>query len=484
MHPAVVKHVLLPLHELALRRGTLRYLRELEQSQWWTLDRLRDFQAVKLRRLLVHAHAQCPFFRARLDAAGVDPTTVTLAALAALPTLSKADIFEHAADLTNSTVPGGLYHCTTGGSTGKPLAFKIDRRRQAADQAARARTRRWFGIDLGERELYLWGSPVELAAQDRLKAVRDALTNHRLLNAFRMTPSAMSAYLDEIARFDPVHIFGYPSSIARLVRHAVAGGRSIQARSLRAVFATGELFQPADRATIEEHVSVPVADGYGSREGGFVAHECPRRNVGPPPALDVAKPCQGWPTHETSDPGDAPGRPPRDAQRGYHVTMESLIVELLDAAGRPVPDGQPGEITLTHLDAFGMPFIRYRTGDIARRSGQACPCGRGLELLQIIEGRRTDMLRTAAGGFAHALSVIYVLRDEPAVREFKITQQPNLDLDVQIVPRAPLDAARQTHIAEQLKRRIGPDIDVRIDLKDEIPPDPSGKHRCVVSLAS
>ena len=446
MLPTVVKHVLLPLHELALRRGTLRYLRELEQSQWWALDRLHDLQVAKLRRLLVHAHAQCPFYRARLDAAGVDPTTVTLDALASLPTLSKADILEHATDLADPTVPGGLYHCTTGGSTGTPLAFKIDRRRQAADQAARARTRRWFGIDLGERELYVWGSPVELAAQDRLKAVRDALTNHRLLNAFRMTPSAMSTYLDEIARFDPVHIFGYPSSIARLVRHAVAGGRSIQARSLRAVFATGELFQPADRATIEEHGAVPVADGYGSREGGFVAHECP--------------------------------------ERAYHVTMESLIVELLDAVGRPVPDGQPGEITLTHLDAFGMPFVRYRTGDIARRTGQACSCGRGLELLQIIEGRRTDMLRTAADGFAHALSVIYVLRDEPAVREFKITQQPNLDLDVQIVPRAPLDAARQTHIAEQLKRRIGPDIDVRIDLKDEIPPDPSGKHRCVVSLAS
>lgn len=446
MHPAVVKHVLLPLHERALGRGTLRYLSELEQSQWWSADRLRDLQVRKLRRLLAHAHARCPFYRARLDGTGVDPQGVTLDTLSLLPTLSKADINEHANAMTDPTVSGGLVHSTTGGSTGTPLAFKLDRTRQAADQAARARTRRWFGIDLGERELYLWGSPVELAAQDHLKAVRDALTNHRLLSAFRMTPSAMSAYLDEIARFDPVHLFGYPSSIARLVRHALLCGRSMQNRSLRAVFVTGELFQPADRATIEEHVTVPVVDGYGSREGGFVAHQCP--------------------------------------ERAYHVTMESLIVELLDAGGRGVPDGEPGEITLTHLDAFGMPFIRYRTGDIARRSALACPCGRGLELLEIIEGRRTDMLRTTAGGFTHALSVIYVLRDEPCVREFKIIQQPNLDLDVQLVPRAPLDAARQARIADQLKRRIGAAIEVRIHLRDEIPPDPSGKHRCVVSLAS
>ncbi|MBN2560229.1 MAG: phenylacetate--CoA ligase family protein [Phycisphaerae bacterium] len=451
MHPLIVRHVLLPLHELALRRGTFRYLRELERSQWWSTDRLRDLQATKLRRLLAHAHARCQFHRRRIDEAGVNPATVTLDELPSLPTLTKADIVEHGDTMTDEAAQGDLLHCTTGGSTGTPLAFKVDRRRQAADQAARARTRRWFGIDIGEREVYLWGSPVEHAAQDRMKAIRDAITNHCLLNAFRMTPEVMSAYLDEIHRFDPVHVFGYPSSIARLVRHAVDCGRSIQGRSLKAVFVTGELFQPADRSIIEEHVTVPVADGYGSREGGFVAQQCPLST--------------------------------------YHVTMESLIVELLDPTGRTVADGEPGEIALTHLDAYGMPFIRYRTGDVARRAAKPCVCGRGLESLEIIEGRRTDMLRTTAGGFAHALSVIYVLRDEPAVKEFKVVQRPNLDLDVSIVPREPaaegrrgaFDLARRGRVAELLKRQIGRDIGVHVHLVDEIRPDPSGKHRYVVS---
>ena len=446
MHPFIVKNALLPLHEKALRRGTFHYLRELEHTQWWPADRLRELQTAKLRRLLAHAQARCPYYRARLEAAGVDPATATFEALSRLPALTKADIREHGDEIADPTVRGGLFSCTTGGSTGAPLAFKMDRSRQAADQAARARSRRWFGIDVGERELYLWGSPVEHAAQDRLKALRDVLTNQRLLNAFRMTPAAMSGYLDELRRFDPVHLFGYPSSIARLVRHAVACGRSMRNGSLRAAFVTGELLQPADRAVIEEHLGVPVADGYGSREGGFVAHQCPAG--------------------------------------AYHVTMESLIVELLDGAGRAVSEGQSGEVTLTHLDAFGMPFIRYRTGDVARRRADHCPCGRGLEALEIIEGRRTDMLRTAAGGFAHALSVIYVLRDEPAVREFKIVQQSNLDLDVQIVPHGTFQDARRARVAGLLRRQIGSGIAVRIALVDEIPPDPSGKHRHVVSLAS
>ena len=445
MHPLVVRHVLLPLHELALRRGTFGTLRALERSQWWPTQRLRELQATKLRQLLSAAYAHCPFYRRRIDQAGVDPAALTLDQLSRLGPLTKADISRHGDAMINRTARGKLQHCTTGGSTGMPLAFKIDRRRQAADQAARARTRRWFGIQVGQRELYLWGAPVEHAGQDRLKTIRDALTNHRLLNAFRMTPDVMSAYLDEIHRFDPVHIFGYPSSVARLVRHAIECGRSAENRALKAVFVTGELFQPADRAVLEEHVSVPVADGYGSREGGFVAHQCPAG--------------------------------------AYHVTMESLIVELLDPAGTPVAAGEPGEITLTHLDAYGMPFIRYRTGDVARGAAGQCACGRGLESLEIIEGRRTDMLRTRSGGFAHALAVIYVLRDEPAIKEFKVVQRPNLDLDVSIVPRQAFETARRRHVADLLKRQIGREIDVHINLVDEIRPDPSGKHRHVVSQA-
>ncbi len=445
MNPALVRHVLLPLHELALGRTTFRDLRKLEVSQWWPAERLRELQGEKLRRLLTHAWQKCPFHRQRLDQAGIDPAAATLESLAGLPTMTKADIRRHGEEMIDPAVPGGLHRLTTGGSTGSPLSFVVDRRRQAADQAARARSRRWFGIDVGEREAYLWGSPVELARQDRLKALRDTLTNHRLFSAFCLTPQIMSSYLVQLQEFDPVHLFGYPSSLARLARHAARTGVRLRNPSLRAVFASGEVFDPADRAVIEEQAGTPVADGYGSREGGFVAHQCPAG--------------------------------------GYHQTMESLIVELLDAEGRPVAEGQPGEITLTHLDAYGMPFIRYRTGDLARASRGVCPCGRGLELLEGIEGRRTDMLRTAAGGHAHALSVIYVLRDEPGVTEFKVIQRPNLDLEVQIVPGAEWNEEAGRRIAAGLRRRIGDSIEVWLQLVDRIPPEASGKHRHVISEA-
>lgn len=91
------------------------------------------------------------------------------------------------------------------------------------------------------------------------------------------------------------------------------------------------------------------------------------------------------------------------------------------------------------------------------------------------------MLRTTAGGFAHALSLIYVLRDEPTVGEFKVVQRANLDLDVTIVARGGFDDASADRVSRLLKRQIGEGVEVRIRLVEQIEPDPSGKHRYVVS---
>jgi phenylacetate-CoA ligase len=445
MHPFAVRHFIYPLHERVLRRNTFSQLASLESSQWWPIQRLRELQGQKLQAVLGHAFERCAFYRRRFTEAGIDPATVGLESLAKLPTISKQDIRENLDAMIDASVAGGLHRFTTGGSTGEPLVFMMDRARQAADQAARARSRRWFEIDLGERELYLWGSPVELKAQDRIKSLRDRLTNHRLLSAFEMTPRNMSRYLDEIARFDPVHIFGYPSSIARLCRHAGSAGRRIGNPSLKAVFVTGEVFSSADRAVIEEAVTVPVADGYGSREGGFVAHQC--------------------------------------TAGAYHVTMESLIVELLGDDGREVSDGSTGEIVLTHLDWYGMPLIRYRTGDMARRGTGACSCRRALTTLDRIEGRKTDMLLRHDGAHVHALGVIYVLRDAPGVREFKIVQQVDLSLDVMIAADGRFNDTVSERARSLLAKQMGPGVDVRINRVETPGQDPSGKHRHVTSLA-
>ena len=116
---------------------------------------------------------------------------------------------------------------------------------------------------------------------------------------------------------------------------------------------TGEVCLQRDRESIAEYFGVPVADGYGSRDGGFIAHECPHGSM--------------------------------------HITAENVVVEVFDG-DRPVEGGASGEIVVTHLDAYAMPLVRYRTGDVGRLRSGRCACGRGLPVLDCVDGRIADML--------------------------------------------------------------------------------------------
>ncbi|MGD2111445.1 MAG: phenylacetate--CoA ligase family protein, partial [Phycisphaerae bacterium] len=262
MIPWLARYIACPLHERLLSRPTFRCVRELERSQWWSPDAIRRLQHEKLRALLRHASVKTPFYRDRLARVGLFPSDIEATKepndlLAALPLLDKRQIRSSRDQMLWRDAPGGLFEHNTGGSTGEPLIFYFDRRRQAYDQAARIRTHRWFGVNIGDRELYLWGSPIELNRADRVKRFRDRLFNHRLVDAFTMSPRRMDAYIDAWNRFRPHCLFGYPSSIVRFAEHARSRRRRLDRRALRAVFVTGEVCAPHDRREIADYFEVP-----------------------------------------------------------------------------------------------------------------------------------------------------------------------------------------------------------------------------------
>ena len=445
MVPRIARHLICPAHEWLLGRKTFRYARELEESQWASPNELRQLQEIKLRALLRHARANTPFYRRRLMHPGANVTSSDVfEVLAQLPLLEKSDVRRSGRDMVWADTPGGVLEYNTGGSDGSPLTFYFDRRRQAYDQAARIRSHRWFGIDVGDREVYLWGSPIELRRTDLLKRVRDALFNQRLLNAFDMSSTRMDSYLDVLDRFQPACLFGYPSSVALLVEHARSRGRTIDTRSLRAILVTGEVCYPHYRQAITSFADVPVANEYGSREGGFIAHECPQGNT--------------------------------------HLIAENVIVEIIKD-GRAVPPGGAGEIVLTHLDAYAMPFIRYRTGDVGRLKAGRCRCGRGLPMMDVVQGRTTDFLYLPDGSTKHALSIIYPLRAMRGVRQFRVTQQEDYSVTIDVVCDERTARVTRDVVERGVRPVLGDNVQVRVALVERIPTGRSGKHRYVVSHA-
>jgi len=450
-------HIAWTLTERLRGRDTMARLQVLTGSQLGGPAALGAIQAVKLRRLLTLAARHCPFHRERLAQAGIDPADPSLdpGVLRHLPPMTRGDVRDHLAEMTWAGVPGGLRPYSTGGSTGEPLVFYIDAARQSADWAARWRARGWWGLKPGCREILLWGTPARPGWKDRLRVLRDRLLNQRVLNAFDLSDRAMDIYIRRLRRCRPECVYGYASSLALVGRHARRRGfgpGALGSASLRAVFVTGEVLTESDRLDIAEAFGAPVVVEYGSRDAGFIASGCPRG--------------------------------------GLHIAQENVIVELLDPEGRPAPTGESGEVTVTCLESFATPLIRYRLGDIARLSvpageSRSCPCGLALERLEEIQGRVTDLIvcRNGGGGIRrmHALALIYVLREAAGVRRFRIVQQTPDDLTVEVEADAAFTPQVRDQVIRRLRERLGPQTRVTVRCRDRIPPSASGKHAQVVS---
>ena len=432
------------LQEQLLRRPTFTYLRELEHSQWLSRQEIEQLQLQKLQRLLGVAAQHCPWHAARIEAAGLDLSRpLALADFQKLPTMDKAEAAANRDWLVWRDAPGGAFHYNTGGSSGKPLIFYYGRQRQASDAAGRMRARRWWGVEPGEREVYLWGAPVELNKTDRIKTFRDRLVNQLVLNAFNMSPMQMDAYAQAIQSWQPRCIYGYASSVALLAAHAKERNVRFKLPRLRVVCTTGEPLFPHQRSLIQEVFGVPVANEFGSRDIGFTAHETPHGQM--------------------------------------LLLSESILLEVLDAQNQPVKPGEVGETVMSGLCSEVQPFIRYRTGDMVRLSDESCRDGRGLHVISEVVGRSTDFLVKSDGTIMHALAGIYVLRAIEGVAEFKLIQHGLCDLEVLVVRNMNWreDAIRKIEMG--LKERMGEDVNIRIQLVDNIAPEASGKHRYVVS---
>ncbi len=442
--PRLAGRVLYPWQERFFGRPTFDYLQAIERSQRLERRGIEALQLDKLNRLLSIAYQHSPWHRRRIDAAGLRADGLgSLAELRKLPLMTKPDASANGDEIVWRGVPGGAFKYNTGGSSGQPLIFHFGRWRQASDAAGRMRARRWWGVEPGDPEVYLWGAPVELNKTDWVKTVRDRLINQLVLNAFAMSPARMDGYLDALERFAPRCLYGYASSVALLAAHARERGRRLRLPMLKVVCTTGEPLYGHQRALIGEVFGVPVANEFGSRDIGFTAHE-------------------------------APG--------GQMLLMsESIVLEVLDAAGQPAAPGQLGEAVMTGLCSDAQPFIRYRTGDMVRLGEEPDGGGRGLHVIAEVVGRRTDFLVRPDGTIMHALAGIYVLRATEGVAEFKLVQHTRHDLEVQVVAGPNWRESGTRAIEAGLQQRLGADVRVSVCLVEQIAPEASGKHRYVVS---
>jgi phenylacetate-CoA ligase len=436
MYTRLCSSVLFPAHERLKGHASTALRKELERSQWLSAEQLATRQQAALAAFLARAVRDVPYYQEVAANFGDQHQR--------WPFLTK-DIIRDNTERLKSKQAGRLIRYTTGGSSGAPLVFYMGPGRVDHDVAAKWRATRWWNVDIGDPEVVLWGSPIELGSQDKIRLIRDKLLRSHLFPAFQMSPKQMSRYLTKLKAIRPRQLFGYASALALLAQHASDSGENMSALGIRVVFATGETLYPDQRALIERVFAAPVANGYGSRDAGFIAHQCPAGSL--------------------------------------HVSTEHIVVELVNEGGHSVPIGQTGEIVVTHLGTADFPFIRYRTGDRATMQAEPCGCGRGLPVLKDVQGRSTDFVHTPSGNSMHALALIYEVRDKPGVSAFKFIQQKDLSLDLQLVVGSAFSVTIENAIREGLEKRIGQGCVLRITHVERIEAEKSGKYRYVISHA-
>lgn len=443
LYTKFVTNVLFPLHEMLKKHDTVRIKKQLEQSQWQSTETIHENANKRLTRFLDKAAKEVPYYRDLYQKLGLKPDAITSKAnLSSLPFLDKAVIRENFEQLKSENA-GPTQPFTTGGSSGTPLTFLLSNERVSHDVAEKWRATRWWDVDIGDKEIVAWGSPIELGAQDKVRVIRDKLFRSTLIPAFDMDEQKLLGFIEQIKDLKPKMLFGYPSVYTLIAQTAQKKGIKLDDLGIKVVFVTSERLYPYQQEVIEQVFNAPVANGYGGRDAGFIAHACPHEKM--------------------------------------HISAEDIVVEIIDNQGNVLPDGESGEIVVTHMATSDFPFIRYRTGDIGTIDTEQCSCGRGLPVLKNIEGRTTDFVVAQDGTIMHGLALIYILREMQGIDSFKIVQESFELTRVEIVPSDDVTEEMKRSIVTGFKQRLGAGVTISVEIVDNIAAEKSGKFRYVIS---
>jgi phenylacetate-CoA ligase len=419
----------------------IRYLRQFEQTQYYTNDQIRALQLERLKKRLHHAYAHCPFYRRRWDEAGVHPSDVQqLEDLTSFPIVTKADIQKHRDEMVADDMPPEqMFLDRTGGSTGAPIAYYQSYDVHLSRAAGTKRHNRWAGLDIGDKTALVWGAPRDIPKVHWKSRLRNLLLDRTIyLDTACLTQEKLRNFNEQLRRFRPTVIVGYARSLALVAKYLQqSGSRAYQPRS---IITSAEVLTAEHRVLIEQAFGCQVFDRYGCREVGVLASEC-------------------------------------EAHDGLHTMAEGLYIEVSVGSRLAMPS-EPGKLLVTDLLNYAMPLIRYEIGDMASYASEECSCGRGLPKLEQVAGRVTDFIVGADGRLVSGVFLAtYVVAKRPTLGRVQIWQDTPGCVLYRIASPAgkpPLQEDLQ-YLSDATQEYVGPGTVVECEHVAELASEPSGK---------
>ncbi len=431
-----------------ITRDVERYYDSLRKTQWLSSGQLRDLQDEKLRRLVRHAYRNVPYYRRRMREAKITPHDIRgQTDLHKLPFLTKTDVREHLYFdiLSENHDKNEVLRISTSGSTGEPFVCYADRAQLEFRWAATLRSQEWTGYQFGDPCVRLWHQTLGMSQSQALRERLDAqLTRRKFIPVFEMSDAKLDEMAREIAEHKPVLMDGYAEALDFLAHYLKnRGGVSVRPKAL---MSSAQTLPEASRALIEEAFGCKVYDKYGSREFSGIAYEC-------------------------------------EAHSGHHVVGEGYIVEIL-RDGAPAAPGEVGEVVITDLNNYCLPFVRYRIGDLAVALDPAgeCSCGRGLPLMGNIEGRVQSIIQGTDGRYVPGTFFAHYLKEfDHAIVRFQVVQEEQGAMVFRVVKGGRYSDDTLQEILHTFREYLGHDMKIDVEFVDNVDMIRTGKRLASVS---
>jgi phenylacetate-CoA ligase len=431
-----------------ITRDVERYYETLQKTQWLSMSATRELQDEKLRRLVRHAYRNVPYYRARMQEAHLRPEDIVgQADLHKLPCVTKDDLRRHLYFdiMSENHDKAQVQRITTSGSTGEPFVCYADRAQLEFRWAATLRAQEWTGYAFGDPTVRLWHQTLGMTRSQIARERADAiLSNRTFIPVFELSNENLSRMIQTIAQARPVLLDGYAEALDFIAQYIKSAGGL--RGGPRAIMSSAQTLPAPSRRVIEEAFGCRVFDKYGSREFSGVAYEC-------------------------------------EAHAGHHVVAEGTIVEILKG-GRPAAPGEVGEVVITDLNNYCMPFIRYRIGDLAEAmdGDAACSCGRGAPRIGAIEGRVQSIIQGTDGQYLPGTFFAHYLKEfDYAIKRFQVVQERRDQMTFRVVKGGRFSEDVLAEVLHTFHAHLGQRLQIDVEFVDDVAMVRTGKRLASVS---
>jgi phenylacetate-CoA ligase len=424
-----------------------RMIAELARCETLSRRDMRDYQRTLLTRMLTRARSNVKLYSDRLAVVFRNDGTIDYDRWAEVPLLTKEELITCGDDKFDADLPETLKPfdwSATSGTTAKPFLAAKTRFALFMSACINERLISWGGLDPRKPlAIIRFGKDAELGYPEG-KLIRGWSIASPGTPSYTLSQTTTTGQqIDWLRRKRPAYLSAYPSVAAEIANLAGSEGVSL---GIEAVLTFGEAVLDDHVAAIRDGLGARIVDAYSAQETGFIALQCP-----------------------VSD--------------HHHVVSSTILLEIVDDTGKPVPAGTEGEVVLTPFHNAVMPLVRYRIGDRGVMAAGRCRCGCTAPRLAAIGGRSRDMFRYADGSRQFANLLVPDLQKAVPNLQYQLVQHSPTDIELRYVPDPSSGRVVDLMALQVLARRdLHPAVTIRASAVAEIERTPGGKFQRTVRL--